>query len=177
MPVGDVAPIAANAATATPAIADSAPPATTASASPASIIRSAAPIACAPAAQADITPNEEPWSPFRIATAAAAALPIRSGTASGDTALGPFSRSTSCWCSSEPSPPMPVPITQPIRSGSYGGSSGHAPASASAAATSAKWVNRSVRLASLRLMCSVGSKSLQRARPSVIAHSPALQRS
>ena len=110
--------MAAKAATATPAIADSAPPATTASASPASIMRTAAPIACAPAAHADITPNEEPWSPCRIATAAAAAFPISSGTARGDTAFGPRSRSTSCWRSSEPSPPIPVPITHPIRSDS-----------------------------------------------------------
>ena len=46
---------------------------------------------------------------------AAAALPIISGTASGETDFGPFRISFSCSRSSETSPPIPVAITQPTR--------------------------------------------------------------
>src|SRR3954466_5928516 len=53
-------------------------------------------------------------------TPAAPALPIISGTASGDTFSGPFSISTSLPCSSVPMPPMPVPMTHPLRLAGYG---------------------------------------------------------
>ena len=56
-----------------------------------------------------------PWRPWRIDTAAAAALPIISGTASGETAFGPLVISFSCSRSSETRPPIPVAITQPTR--------------------------------------------------------------
>jgi hypothetical protein len=89
---------------------------TTASASPAWIVRTAEPIAWAPAAHADTTPYDGPWRPWRIASAAAPALPIMSGTDSGETIASPLSRSTLCSRSSEPRPPIPVPTMQPTRS-------------------------------------------------------------
>ncbi len=51
-------------------------------------------------------------------TPAAPALPIISGIASGETFSGPLSSSRSCWPSSVPMPPMPVPMMQPMRFGS-----------------------------------------------------------
>ncbi len=110
--------MAENAATARPVSAASAPPATTPSASPAWIIRTEVPIAWAPAAHAETTPKVWPWIPWRIASAAAPALPIINGTDSGETALAPRSRSTPSCSSSEPRPPIPVPITHPTRDGS-----------------------------------------------------------
>ena len=117
MPLSDSASSAAKAAVASGVSAASEPPVTTASASPAWIMRAAAPIECAPAAHADRIEYEWPRSPWRIDTAPAAALPIISGTASGETAFGPFSSSICLPCSSVPMPPMPVPIRQPIARG------------------------------------------------------------
>src|SRR6185436_208043 len=80
-------------------------------------------------------------------SAPGAALLIISGTASGETLFGPESRSTSWLCSSVPMPPMPVPMMQAIRVGSYGSSSDQpASASASSPATIANCVKRSARL-------------------------------
>jgi len=47
-----------------------------------------------------------------------AALPISCGMPGGETSLGPRSRSTLCWATTVWMPPMPVPITHPMRSGS-----------------------------------------------------------
>ena len=70
-------------------------------------------------------------------------------------------------------PPMPVPITQPVRSGSPGGpSSQPASSSASLEAARANCVKRSARRASLIERCSVGSNSLARPKPSSIPDSP-----
>ena len=55
----------------------------------------------------------------------------------------PRSRSTPTCSSSEPRPPIPVPTTQPVRSGSGTPSAQPACASASSAATTASWVKRS----------------------------------
>ena len=77
---------------------------------------------------------------------------------------GRVSRSTSCCRSSEPRPPIPVPITQPTRVrvvGELVGPSRPASSASSAAAT-ASWVKRSWRRASLRDRKSAGSKSSQR---------------
>ena len=145
--------------------AASAPPVTTASASPDSIIRIAWPIAWAPAAQADIDAERLARGgrgasrPRRRRRCPSAAAPT-----SGETAFGPRSRSTSCCSSSEPRPPIPVPITQPIRSGVVAAARrpSRRCASASSAAATASWVKRSMRRASLRLRRSVGSKSEQR---------------
>ena len=113
-----------------------------------------------------------------MASAAAPALPIIRGTASGDTFWRPRSRSTSCWSSSEPRPPMPVPITVATWSASYGRPSRQAASwTASSQAAMASWVKRSARRASLRDRNAVGSKSSQRPWPSSIPHSPAVQRS
>src|SRR5947209_4914776 len=75
-------------------------------------------------------------------------------------------------------PPIPVATTQPIRIGSYAGSSSQpAWATASAAATTASWEKRSRRRASLTDRNSLGSNSVHAAIPSTIPHSPAAQRS
>ncbi len=73
------------------------------------------PIASAPEEQAETVPNEGPWSPWRMLTAAAAALPIISGTASGETLFGPLSNIARSLCSIVPIPPIPVPTIEPIR--------------------------------------------------------------
>ena len=66
---------------------------------------------------------------------------------------------------------MPVAMTQPIRSGSYGSSSSQpACASASPAATSASCEKRSSRRTSLTERCSLGSKSPHAPAPSAIPH-------
>ena len=80
--------------------------------------RVAAAIAFAPAAQADTTPNTGPRRSWRIAIAAAPALLIIRGTASGATRAGPWSRITPKPSSRVPIPPMPVPRMQPTRSAS-----------------------------------------------------------
>jgi hypothetical protein len=118
MPVSESASRAAKAALASGVSAASEPPVTTASASPAWIMRADAPIAWAPAAQADRIEYECPRSLWRMATAAAPALPIMSGTASGETRSAPFSIRVSLPCSSVPMPPIPVPMMQPMRAGS-----------------------------------------------------------
>ena len=96
--------------------------------------------------------------PQYMPNAAAGALGMYWGTPSGETIFAPRSRITSCWISTVSMPPIPVPITQPIRIGSYGSSSPH-PASdtASADATSASCETRSSRRASLTDRNSVGS--------------------
>jgi len=95
--------------------AASAPPVTTASASPWRIARIAVPIASAPDEHAETVPNAGPRRPWRMLSAAAAALPIISGTASGDTCLGPWSNNVRSLASIVPMPPMPVPMIEPIR--------------------------------------------------------------
>ncbi len=153
----------------------SAPPATTACASPDLIMRAASPMACVPDAQADITPNTGPRRPWRIATSPAAALPMISGMASGETRSGPRSRSTLHWVSNVAMPPIPEPITHPTSAGSTGGSSSSQSASASAwaPAATASWAKRSERRASLVVMNSVGSKSVHVPRPSAMPLRPA----
>src|SRR3954462_4738372 len=177
-PLVDVASRAANAARASGVSAASEPPATTASASPVCTIRTAVAIALAPAAQADTTPKTGPRSSCAMAMAAEPALPIISGTASGDTFSGPSSFRTPKPASRVPRPPMPVPSTQPIRPGSYAGSSSQpACPSASCEAASANCVKRSERRASLRVKNSSGSKLAHGASPSAMPTSPARQRS
>ena len=118
MPVGDSACIELNQAKPNAVRVASAPPPTTASASPYWIIRSAEPIAWAPEAQAETTPKLWPRSPCFIVTAAAPALGMYCGMPSGETIFAPRSRITSCCVSTVSMPPMPVAITQPMRSGS-----------------------------------------------------------
>ena len=118
MPVSDRASSEAKAARDSGVSAASPPPVTTASASPDWTRRMAVPIAFAPAAHADTTPKVGPSSPWRIETWPGSALPIMSGTVSGETRVGPRSRSVSCCSSIVASPPIPVPMTQPMRSGS-----------------------------------------------------------
>ena len=155
----------------------SAPPATAACASPDLIMRIASPIACVPEAHADTTPNTGPCSPWRMATSPAAALPMISGMASGETRSAPRSRRISHCASKVAMPPMPEPITHPTSPGSAGGSLSSHPASATAcaAAAIASWAKRSERRASLVLMNSVGSKSVQAPRPSAMPDRPASQ--
>ena len=88
---------------------------TTATASPQRIARIAVPIASAPEEQAETVPNAGPRSPWRMLTAAAAALPIISGTASGETLFGPCRTSRRSLASIVPIPPMPLPTIEPIR--------------------------------------------------------------
>ena len=89
------------------------------------------PIACAPAAQAETVPNDCPRRSCFIATTPDAAFAISSGIESGEMRSAPSSRSTMCCVSSVPMPPIPVPITEAARSGSYGEPSSQ-PASSSA---------------------------------------------
>ena len=118
MPVGEIAPMRPNAARESGVSGASAAPVTIASASPCWIIRSAVPIAWLPAAHAETTLKTGPRSPWRSDSAADPALLIMSGMASGETESAPVSRSMSWLSSSVPIPPMPVPSTQPISSGS-----------------------------------------------------------
>ena len=83
-------------------------------------MRSAEPIACAPLEHADTTPYVCPCRPCLIATAAAAAFGMYCGMPSGETIFAPLSRITSCWVSTVSIPPIPVAMTQPTRSESYG---------------------------------------------------------
>jgi len=116
----------------------SAPPATTASASPYWIMRAANPIAWPLDAQAEATAKVCPWMPWRIETAAAAALGMYIGIPSGEIRIGPFSRITSRLVCTVVKPPMPVAMIRPIRIGSYDIASGQpASAIASSAATTA----------------------------------------
>ena len=142
------------------------------------MIRSAVPIACAPAAQAETVPKDWPRRSCFIAITPEAALAISSGIESGEMRSAPSSRMMMWFASSVPIPPIPVPITEATRSGSYGGSPSQPASSiASAAAASASWVKRSERRTSLVERCSLGSNSLARPNPSSIPDTPALQRS
>ena len=72
------------------------------------------------------------------------------GMPSGETILAPRSRMMSSWASIVDWPPMPVAITHPTRSGSYGGSPSQPDCSiASLEAITANWAKRSRRRASL----------------------------
>ncbi len=101
-----------------------------------------------------------------------------SGTASGETAFGPFSSRVCLPCSSVPMPPIPVPMMHPTRPDGYG-SSPSQPASrrASSEATIANCVKRSARRASFTERYSVGSKSVQAPMPFSMPEAPARQRS
>ncbi len=118
MPLSEVAPMPAKAPCASGVIPASEPPTRHASRTPWRTSRKPLPSACAPAAQAETVPYVSPLIVCRIAIVPLAALAIISGTASGESAPGPRSRRMSCWASIVPMPPIPVPITQPTRSGS-----------------------------------------------------------
>ena len=125
-----------------PVSAASVPPATTTSASPRTIIRVASPIAWAPVAHALETLKPGPWAPSRIAITPAAALGIIIGTKSGETARSPPSSHASHSFCSVFSPPTPVPMSTPRRSGSTPSGSPASSAACMAAAT-ASCVKRS----------------------------------
>ena len=178
MPVSDSASSEANAARDSGVSAASPPPVTTASASPCWIIRVAAPIEFAPAAQADTTPKVWPSSPWRIETWPASALPIMSGTVSGDTRFGAAiaQRVVLLLDRREPADAGPDDaadavgvVRQPV------GPSPRRRAPRSDAAMPS-WVNRSARRASFGVMVSVGSNSAQAPSPSRMPDSPAAQR-
>ena len=78
------------------------------------------PIACAPAAQAETVPKDCPRRSCFIAITPEAALAISSGIDSGEMRSAPSSRRMMWFASSVPMPPIPVPITEAARSGSYG---------------------------------------------------------
>ena len=74
------------------------------------------------------------------------------GTKNGDTRLGPLVRNRLHCSSNVRMPPMPLPITTPVRSGA--GSPFWIPASRTACSAAAipYWANKSDRLTSLRSM-------------------------
>ena len=97
-------------------IVDSAPPATITSASPYSINRPAAPIECRPVVHAVTMARFGPRNPYWIDRFPEIMLMIDPGIMNGETRRGPrFSNSV--WLSSIIGrPPMPDPITHPMRS-------------------------------------------------------------
>jgi hypothetical protein len=105
-------------ATAVEVKAASVPPAKTTSQRPEVIKRAALAMACVPAAQAVHEFSAGPWKPWRIETAAGAALGIIIGTKKGETRRAPLSRSTFISASRVSIPPMPVPMKTPERDGS-----------------------------------------------------------
>ena len=130
---------------------------------------SAVPIACAPAAQADTVPNDWPRRSCLIDTTPDAAFAISSGIDSGETVLGALRRAARCAAPRACRCRRCRCRSRSRRaSGSIGGlpSSQRASSSASAAAVSASCVKRSERRTSLTERCSLGSKSLQRPKPS-----------
>ena len=97
-------------------IVDSEPPAIITSASPYSISRPASPIECSPVVHAVTIARFGPLSPYWIDRLPAIMLMIDPGIRNGETRRGPR-LSSSLWLSSIIGrPPMPEPITQPMRS-------------------------------------------------------------
>src|SRR5919201_830880 len=115
------------------------------------------PIPCELDAQADTCVRLGPLRPNCIETWADAAFAMSMGTRNGDNRLGPRSSMSTTSLMSVSSPPTPVAIAVPTRSGSFTVSR---PASLSAcdAAATPRCVKRSVRRASLRSMYCVASK-------------------
>ena len=116
MPISESASSAPNAARESGVSAASAPPVTIAVgvAAPGSHA-SPTPIAWRPPRRPKRRRRPGPLQPWRMLTAPAAALPIISGTASGETRFGPCSISVASFDSIVPMPPMPVPMIEPIR--------------------------------------------------------------
>ena len=85
-------------------------------------------------------------------------LEIIIGTKNGEIRLGPFSRYVLCCCWVISKPPMPQPMITPARYGSTSFISEPQSASASLAATTANWVNRSIWRISFFSRWSAGSK-------------------
>ena len=125
----------------------SVPPVRTALQRPVAMSRAALPMEWVPAAQAVTVVSQGPRKPWRMEMPAAAAFGISIGMRNGDTRSGPRTRLTSTWSSRVCRPPMPVPTSTPIRSGSPPGSPDWS--RARLAAPAASCVKRSARRASL----------------------------
>ena len=115
------------------------PPATMTSASPYSIMRPASPMQCNPVVQAVTMAILGPLKPKRIDTWPAIMLMIEAGTKNGEIRRGPRFVSSSWVASIIGRPPMPEPITQPMRvaSSSSSASPNGSPASCTACTAAA----------------------------------------
>src|SRR5438477_5088003 len=125
--------------------AASAPPATITSASSQMIMRAASPIACAPLEHAVTTAWLGPENPYLMDTWPEARLIRFDGMKKGETRRGPFSWSVMTPSMMPGSPPIPDPISTPVRS-RFSASSGFQPESSTAciAAVIAKTMNSSI---------------------------------
>ena len=132
----DSARAAANPATPSRQMAASAPPAIITSASPSAIIRLASPIACAPVEQAVTTEWFGPLKPNRIDTWPLTRLIRLAGMKNGLTRRGPRCSSSTAVSAMVLRPPMPEPISTPVRSRSSSSSGVH-PASSIASLAAA----------------------------------------
>lgn len=91
------------------------PPAIITSASPYSIMRPASPMQCRPVVQAVTMAMFGPLKPNFIDTCPEIMLMIEAGTKKGVMRRGPRLVSSVCVSSISGKPPMPEPITQPMR--------------------------------------------------------------
>ena len=143
---------------------DSVPPATATSASPYSIMRPACPMQCSPVVHAVTTERLGPLKPKRMETWPATMLMMEAGTKKGVMRRGPRATNSAWVFSIRGKPPMPEPITQPMRvaSSSESASPVGKPASSTACAAAAmpKWINVSIERASFALIYASTSKPL-----------------
>src|SRR3954454_12411480 len=115
--------------------------------------------ASAPDAQALTGACTPPLAPTARPTAAAGPLGMSIGMVKGETRLGPFCSRMSSWSSRVTAPPMPVPKTTAIRSGSTPESAPPASRQASSRALTATCWLRSSRRARTRSSCCTGSSA------------------
>ena len=138
----------------------SAPPATITSASPYWMVRNASPMEWVPVAHAVTTLMHLPFMPNWMETFPAAILLIISGTRSGFTRPGPFSRSFLYSRSTDCRLPIPEPMLTPTRNGSSWLISSPASSTACLVAATANWQNCSILFAAFGSMNCFGSKFL-----------------
>ena len=145
--------------------AASVPPATITSASPKAISRAASPMACTPVAQAVTAEWFGPLKPYRIETWPEARLTRAEGIKNGESrrVRPAWTSEAASWMVS--SPPIPLPIMTPVRHCASSVSATQPLSStASAAATTASWMKRSIFFWSL-----IGIHSFRSSLPSAFA--------
>ena len=135
------------------------PPPSTTSATPRRMASAASPMPWLPAAHAVITVEVYPLRPKSRLTFAAAMFGSIIGMKNGLTRMPPRLTSVREFASVSGKPPLPLPITTPMRSSSSADRLRPASSMASAAAATAVCEKRAMRLVSRRSMYLPGSKS------------------
>src|SRR5215218_8134992 len=153
----DMARIAANPAIGSGCTQASVPPTRTTSARSKRSRSRPQRMASAPEAQALTGACTPPFAPTARPTAAAGPLGMSIGMVKGETRFGPFSSRTSSWPRRVSAPPIPVPMTTAMRSGSTPAFPAPESRQASSAAMTATCWLRSSRRARTRSIWSTGS--------------------